>query len=76
MLKHFRIIPFGVGLAIGYYLLTIYKTEPRVIYEYPHPSNVDTRTYRDKNGICYGYTSKEVNCDQHEHTIKPYPIQG
>ena len=75
MVKHFRIIPFVVGLACGYYLLNHYKTEPRTIHEYPHPSNVDARTYRDKNGVCYGYTVKEVNCDQNEGTIKPYPIQ-
>ena len=75
MLKHFRILPFIVGLAAGYGLLAFYKTEPRTIYEYPHPSNVDSRTYKDKNGACYSYTSKEVGCDQHEGTVKPYPIQ-
>ena len=46
-----------------------------MIYEYPHPSNVDTRTYRDKNDVCYGYSAKEVNCDQNEATIRPYPVQ-
>jgi len=76
MFKHFRIIPFVAGLLVGYYLMTSYTTEPRTIYEYPHPSNVDSRTYRDKNGVCYGYTVKEVNCDQNEGTITPYPIQA
>ncbi len=75
MLKHFRILRFIAGLAAGYALLIFYKTEPRVIYEYPHPTNVDTRTYKDKNGVCYSYTAKEVGCDQHEGTIRPYPIQ-
>jgi len=76
MLKHFRILPFIVGLAAGYGMLLYYKTEARVIYEYPHPSNVDSRTYKDKNGICYSYTAKSVGCDQNEGTIKPYPISG
>lgn len=74
MLKHFRIIPFLAGLTAGYGLFLFYKAEPRVFYEYPHPSNVDTRTYKDKNGVCYSYTSKEVSCDSFEGTLKPYPI--
>lgn len=75
MLKHFRIVPFLLGLGAGYALLLFYRTEPRVIYEYPHPTNVDTRTYKDKNGVCYSYTAKDVNCDQNEATLRPYPIQ-
>jgi len=76
MIKHFRILPFIAGLAVGYYLLTQYTTDPRTIYEYPHPSNIDTKVYTDTNGFCYGYTVKEVSCDQHESTIRPYPIQA
>ncbi len=33
------------------------------------------RGTKDKNGICYHYTSKEVNCDENEATLKPYPLQ-
>jgi hypothetical protein len=76
MLKHFRIAPFVLGLVAGYGLFVFYKTEMRIIYEYPHPTNVDTRTYKDKNGVCYSYTAKEVNCDQHEGNLRPYPIQS
>ena len=76
MFKHFRILPFIVGLAAGYGLLAFYRTETRIIFEYPHPTNVDTRTYKDKNGVCYSYTSKEVGCDQNEGTVLPYPIQS
>ena len=75
MFKHFRILPFIAGLVVGYYLIVHYKSEPRVIYEYPHPSNVDTRSYKDQNGVCYAYTAKEVSCDENEGTVKPYPIQ-
>jgi hypothetical protein len=75
MLKHFRIIPFLLGLGAGYVLFLFYKTEPRVIYEYPHPKNVDTRTYKDKNNVCYSYTAKEVACDQNEGTLRQYPLQ-
>jgi len=75
MIKHFRILPFIGGLIVGYYILTYYIAEPRTIYEYPHPSNVDTKIYEDKTGVCYGYTAKEVKCDDNEGTLKPYPIQ-
>ncbi len=76
MLQHFRIYPFLAGIVVGYLLLAFYKAEPRIIYEYPHPQNVNDRVYRDKNGICYKYSSEKVDCDSNEATIKPYPIQA
>jgi len=76
MLKHFRIIPFIIGVVIGGVILVWYVTPPQIIYEYPHPDNVKDRTYRDKNGVCYSYTSTEVNCDKNEATLEQYPIQA
>jgi hypothetical protein len=69
-------VPFLVGLAIGGFILFFYKTPQQTIMEYPHPDNVKDRVYRDKNGVCYSYTSKEVNCDENEGTLRPYPLQG
>ena len=43
--------------------------------KYPHPTNVDGNVYKEKNGVCYKYASKEVNCDENEATLKPYPLQ-
>ena len=76
MYKHFRLIPFLVGLVVGFLVLKFYKTPPQTIVDYPHPDNVKDRVYRDKNGICYSYTAKEVNCDANESTLRSYPLQG
>jgi hypothetical protein len=72
---HFKLLPFLMGILAGAALLFFFKPEPQILYKYPHPQNIDTRTYKDKNGVCYKYTSKSVNCDEHEDTIKPYPLQ-
>jgi len=74
MLKHFTVIPFIAGLLCGVVLL-FFKAEPVKIMKYPHPTNVDGNVYKDKNGVCYKYASKEVNCDENEATLKPYPLQ-
>lgn len=75
MLKHFSLFPFIAGLIVGTFVLFFFKAEPVVIMKYPHPTNVDGRTYKDKNDICYRYMSKEVGCDQNEGMLKQYPLQ-
>lgn len=76
MFKHFETVPFLVGLGLGLLLLFFWKQKPEVIQAYPHPSNVEKNVYRDPNGVCYKYQSKEVNCDANENTLKAYPIQN
>ena len=76
MLRHFRIIPFIAGIIIGLAVLFLYKSPQTITYEYPHPHNVNTRVYRDRNGICYKYNAMEVNCDENESNLKAYPIQS
>ena len=75
MINHFSLYPFLAGIAVGLVILFVYKADPVYVLKYPHPSNVDGRVYRDKNDVCYRYTSKEVNCDSNEGTLKPYPVQ-
>ena len=76
MLKHIRFLPFLGGLVLGVALLLFYKAPPKVIFEYPHPQNVNERVYRDENGVCYKYSSEKVSCDANEATLRPYPIQA
>lgn len=76
MLHHFKIVPFAAGIVVGLFLLFFYTTPPIVVYQYPHPGTKDLRVYKDKNASCYSYSSKEVNCDANEGTLKQYPIQG
>jgi hypothetical protein len=75
MLKHIRCIPFTVGVLVGVAVLLFYKAPRKVVYEYPHPQNVNDRVYRDENGVCYKYNSQKVGCDANEATLKQYPIQ-
>lgn len=74
--KQFKVIPFILGFVLGFLLLRFVKFEPPKVYDYPHPDTVKNRVYRDKNGVCYRYTSMEVSCDKNEATLKPYPLQG
>ena len=76
MLKHFRLKPFLLGALLGLFVVLFYKTPTTSTLQYPHPQNVDTRVYRDKNGVCYRYRSQEVGCDDNEGTLRPYPLQG
>ena len=76
MLKHIRILPFSVGLIVGVLMILYYNPGKTVVYEYPHPQNVNERVYRDTNGVCYKYSSKKVECDTNEGNLRPYPIQS
>jgi hypothetical protein len=76
MLQHFRLVPFLVGLVIGYLVLAFYVPPKHTVYEYPHPQNVKNRVYRDKNGVCYRYNAEKVDCDRNEESLKAYPLQG
>jgi hypothetical protein len=76
MLKHIRILPFSVGLIVGVLMILYYNPGKTVVYEYPHPQNVNERVYRDTNGVCYKYSSKKVECDANEGNLRPYPIQS
>jgi hypothetical protein len=75
MIHHFKLVPFLVGLVAGYLLLMYYHAPPNIIYEYPHPQNINDRVYRDKNGVCYSYTATKVGCDKNEATLRTYPLQ-
>ncbi|NBV77661.1 hypothetical protein EBR66_05875 [bacterium] len=76
MLKHIRLLPFTAGICVGLLMIFYYEPGRNIIYQYPHPQNIKDRVYRDTNGICYTYTSKKVNCDANESTLRPYPIQS
>jgi hypothetical protein len=74
MLKHFSLIPFLFGLVFGIVGIYFMKPQETIIYKYPTPDNVGKLTYKDKNGVCYKYTGKEVDCDKNETKLKNYPL--
>ena len=46
-----------------------------VITKYPNMENAGDVIYRDRNGTCFQYETKEVDCDTSEDRIMPYPLQ-
>ena len=75
-MNHFRIIPFICGICAAVIAYMLYKPGKVVIKQYPHPNDSDGKIFRDPNGVCYKYSSHEVNCDANEATLKEYPVQG
>lgn len=46
-----------------------------IIIKNPNLDNAGKTTYVDRNGTCFQYIVKKVDCDQNEDKIKPYPLQ-
>ncbi len=74
MLKHIKIIPLIIGLVIGVVGIMVIKPIQNITYKYPNPENAGKIIYKDKNGTCYVYNAKEVDCDKNESRLKDYPI--
>lgn len=74
LLQHLHFFPFVIGLAAGIFCVYILKPSPMVITKYPNLENSDI-VYRDRNGTCFKYDTKTVECDKVEDRIKPYPLQ-
>lgn len=73
--KHlFYILPFIIGLIAGIILLYVFKDQKLEIMDYPRPN--DNRTFSDANGIKFHYSTKEVNCDENEGSLRMYPLQN
>jgi hypothetical protein len=74
MLKHLRLVPLIGGIVIGIIAVLFVKPQKNVVYKYPTPDNAGKVTYKDKNGICYKYTAKQVDCDKNESRLKDFPL--
>jgi len=74
MLKHIQLIPLFAGLVIGVIAILFVKPEQKINYKYPTPDNAKELTFKDKNGICFQYIPKEVDCDKNEAKLKAFPL--
>ena len=74
MLKHIQIIPLIIGIIMGICGIMFIKPDKTVVYKYPSTSEKDKTIYKDKNGVCYRYKAKEVDCDKNEAKIKAFPL--
>jgi len=75
LLYMLEFFPFLCGLAAGIFFVYILKPAPLVITKYPNLENTSDVIYKDRNGTCFQYSSKEVDCDKFEDRIKPFPLQ-
>jgi hypothetical protein len=74
MLRHIKLFPLFMGIVIGVIAILMIKPEKSVVYKYPTPENAGKIVYKDKNGVCYKYSSKEVSCDSNESKLKDFPL--
>jgi hypothetical protein len=75
MFKHFRLLPFFAGVVIGIIAVFFIKPQQDIIRKYPTPETAGKTTYRDKNGVCYKYNAKVVDCDTNEGRLKDFPLE-
>jgi hypothetical protein len=74
MIKHIELIPLLVGICVGIIAILFVKPEQKVNYKYPTPQTAKDLIYKDKNGICFQYIPKEVDCDKNESKLKTFPL--
>jgi hypothetical protein len=74
MLGHFVWWTFLLGIVVG--VISVYYVTPAMstVIKYPTPQEVDKLIYKDKNGVCYQYTTKDVNCDANETRLRSFPL--
>lgn len=73
--NNIKLFPLILGFAFGMFFVYILKPAPMVITKYPNLENAADVIYRDRNGTCFKYETKTVDCDKEEDRIKPYPLQ-
>jgi len=74
MIKHIKLFPLFIGIVVGILAVVFVKPEQKVIYKYPTPVSCGKTTYKDKNGVCYKYSAKELDCDKNEDRLKMFPL--
>lgn len=76
MFHHFKILPFLIGFGFGLMVFYIAKPEAQErVVKWPHPSNVDKNIYRDRNGLCYKFQEKLVDCGTVKEHLKEFHFE-
>lgn len=74
MLHHIRLSTLVIGIVIGVVGILFIDPEGVVTHKYPTPELAKEIVYKDRNGVCYQYVPKEVDCDKNESRLKPFPL--
>jgi hypothetical protein len=73
--NHLEFLPFMIGLTVGFFIVYILKPAPMVLTKFPNLENTEDLVFKDRNGVCFKYDTKTVDCDAAEDRIAPYPLQ-
>jgi|LauGreDrversion4_2_1035121.scaffolds.fasta_scaffold14757_2 hypothetical protein len=74
MLHHLRLWPFVLGFTLGIIGILYVRPDQNVQYRYPVPDQAKDLVYKDRNGLCFQYLPKEVDCDANESKLKSFPL--
>ena len=74
MIKHISFFPLCIGIVVGILAVVFVKPEQKIIYKYPNPQTCGKVVYKDKNGVCYKYAAKKLDCDKNETRLKNFPL--
>jgi hypothetical protein len=76
ILNYISIPVFLISFTIGIFFVYILGVEPKTIYIYPSPENVDKILFKDKADNCFYFDEQEVECPKDESLISTIPIQA
>ena len=77
MFKHFKILPFILGLVIGAVIFLGFKPESAMdkVVKWPHPKNAGKVVYRDRNGLCYTFEAQIADCAKVKEKLVNYAFE-
>lgn len=73
--EHINILGIVAGVVVAIIFGFVVKPEKKIIFKYPNPATAGQTIYKDKNGICFKYDAKELDCDKNEKRLKDFPVQ-
>jgi hypothetical protein len=73
--EHINILGIVAGIVVAIIFEFVVKPEKKVVFKYPNPAIAGQTIYKDKNGVCFKYDAKSVDCDKNEKRLKEFPLQ-
>jgi hypothetical protein len=74
LFKNIKFFPLLLSFAFGIFIVYILKPAPIVIIKHPNVENAGKIIYKDRNGSCFVYETKEVDCNKNEARIRAFPL--
>jgi hypothetical protein len=74
LFANIKFFPLLLSFAFGIFFVYILKPAPVIIIKYPNIENAGKLIYKDRNGTCFVYETKEVDCNKNEARIRAFPL--